>query len=205
MKHWVSEGNCLLKRKEKRFNLKNKDVAGLMRDLLATKQFTKEKFFGKYKSTLVVNAVYDVPQAKSIGFFRRKNYVGVRIREYISPDFKYISYRFGEWKKKENGKVTKTRECLSDIFDVATFFRYIIAKRLVFVMDVCYQRQALNSKDGKTRITFDKNTRYLSATGEVLSAGIGIEKEFTKVKVKFAGKQPKKATKIIERWCYENV
>lgn len=188
----ISEGNCLLERREKRFDTSAKNLSKVMDYLLSTKLFTKERFFGKYFSTFVSNRIFDTPESVDMKIFGRKNYEASRLRTYFSPDLKITSFTWGEWKTKFNKNVVKTRKVLKSKSSSERFLKGIAKKGLVEVVCIVYKRSALNSIDGKIRITFDLDTHYFNMAGEDITNQTNNRKGVVKIKLKYSGGFPRK-------------
>jgi hypothetical protein len=199
MNKWISEGNCLLKRTEKRYDISNKKIDNIISKILDTGLFTEETFFKTYKSTIIWNLIFDIPEADNVKVFARKSYTGARLRVYFSSDGKNTSYAWGEWKTKDINKTVKTRTCIKSEKALYKFVSSVLNKNLVPVMDVIYERRALNSKDKKIRITFDKNIHYYNMSGKEVTDRSRTKITTTKIKIKYIGKEPIKIFKIIER------
>lgn len=197
MNRWVSEGNCLLKRKEDRFDIKKTDLNKAIKKIIQTGNYTKEKFLNNEQATWIENTIYDIPEATNMKTFTRKNYTGARLRTYKSLKGRK-SFLWGEWKTKHNKKVTKTRECLRKKKAISLFFWRVKKEGLVFVMTITYRRRAVNSKDGLVRITFDDEIKYFNTKNQDITKERGLRKGCVKVKVKYAGKKPQNVFKILE-------
>jgi len=198
---WISEGNCLLKRTEKRFDVNTQDVPKIVSEILKTGLYTKERFFKTYESSIVTNVEFDIPRAKDMKVFGRKNYTGARLRTYYSPDKKNVSYTWGEWKTKNRNKTFKTRVCLNSNKTTIRFLKEIKKKGVVPVTELVYERSALNSKDKNIRITFDKNIHYFDMNGKDITNQTRAKKGQTKIKVKYIGKVPIKIYGCIRKWA----